>query len=387
MTTLLSDFRSAINAVTLPHPTDASLEIQRSGVLSACYAPFDHINPTARVVLLGMTPGAQQAGIALQALRAALARDESDEAALAKAKHTASFSGPMRKNLVAMLDRVGLHKILGLDTCEQLFTTHTHLVHFTSALRYPVFVDGRDYSGSPAILATPFLAAMCDRWLAEEISQLADAFWIPLGKEAKSVLSHFAAQGCLDRKHILEGIPHPSGANAERIAYFLGRKSRQSLSAKTNPDQIDTAREKLTAAIARPGTTPPTIRMKVSPPTPVSAPTTSTSPTAVTKAKTSTRDRRADRFAKTFVLLDPQGNPRFPMRAANGAFVLSLRGVNMHHAEHAIHVADEEKAYQMVASGTYKIRAVRGTGDPANLLGVGDRAISKVVRRDGHDIP
>ena len=38
-------------------------------------------------------------------------------------------------------------------------------------------------------------------------------------------------------------MPHPSGANAERIAYFLGRKSRDQLSVKTNADRIDDARE------------------------------------------------------------------------------------------------------------------------------------------------
>lgn len=38
---------------------------------------------------------------------------------------------------------------------------------------------------------------------------------------------------------------HPSGANAERIAYFLGRKSRSALSAKTNPDKLDRAREEM----------------------------------------------------------------------------------------------------------------------------------------------
>ena len=43
---------------------------------------------------------------------------------------------------------------------------------------------------------------------------------------------------------------HPSGANAERIAYFLGRKSRDQLSVKTNPDKIDAARTALLRQIA-----------------------------------------------------------------------------------------------------------------------------------------
>jgi hypothetical protein len=35
---------------------------------------------------------------------------------------------------------------------------------------------------------------------------------------------------------------HPSGANAERIAYFLGRKARDALSGKTQPDVVDEGR-------------------------------------------------------------------------------------------------------------------------------------------------
>ncbi len=53
------------------------------------------------------------------------------------------------------------------------------------------------------------------------------------------------------RDRILHGLPHPSGANAERVAYFLGRKDRSTLSAKTNGAQIDAAREALLAQMAQ----------------------------------------------------------------------------------------------------------------------------------------
>tara|TARA_R110001583_G_scaffold191912_1_gene357798 strand:- start:16829 stop:17005 length:177 start_codon:yes stop_codon:yes gene_type:complete len=49
----------------------------------------------------------------------------------------------------------------------------------------------------------------------------------------------------LDHKRILDGLPHPSGANAERIAYFLGSKSKDALSAKTNANKLDQARESM----------------------------------------------------------------------------------------------------------------------------------------------
>lgn len=244
-TSLLERYRSTITATPTVNPADPSLLIERSGGLSCHYAPFDHINPHARVVLLGMTPGTQQARNALDALRRALAQGHPDADALAIAKATGSFSGAMRNNLVAMLDAIGLHRNLSINSCAELFGSRADLVHFTSALRYPVLFDGGNYQGTPSILATPFLRQMAERWLGEEVQVLADAFWIPLGKEAKSVLQHFTTKGIISQDRCLDGLPHPSGANAERVAYFLGNKPRGALSAKTNADDLDARKRRL----------------------------------------------------------------------------------------------------------------------------------------------
>lgn len=266
-TLMLERYRSAITATQGVAPADPSLLIERSGNLSCHYAPFDHINSRARVVLLGMTPGTQQARNALDALRSALAQGRSDVEALAIAKTTGSFSGPLRSNLVAMLDAIGLHRKLGINSCAELFGSREDLVHFTSALRYPVLLDGANYQGSPSILATPFLRQMAGRWLAEEVQALADAFWIPLGNEARSVLLHFAAEKLINRDLCLDGLPHPSGANAERIAYFLGNKPRNALSAKTNADDLDTRKQRLLSQLGHDD--PATVAQQAPTPAPV----------------------------------------------------------------------------------------------------------------------
>lgn len=90
---------------------------------------------------------------------------------------------------------------------------------------------------------------------------------------------------------------------------------------------------------------------------------------------------RADRLAHTFVLVDYQDRPIYPIRLMSGAFQLAPRGSKTHHKEHAIEVTDEDRAFAMVASGTYKIRAVRGRTDAPSLLGVGDRAVKSIVRK------
>jgi len=48
------------------------LAIAGSGSLKVWYAPFDHVNAEARVAIVGITPGAQQATNALLAARAAI---------------------------------------------------------------------------------------------------------------------------------------------------------------------------------------------------------------------------------------------------------------------------------------------------------------------------
>jgi UDP-N-acetylmuramyl pentapeptide synthase len=80
------------------------------------YSPFDHVNLSAKIVIVGLTPGLQQARNALAAARSALNKGASVETAAAEAKVYASFSGPKRNNLIRLLDYIGIARILGVDS-------------------------------------------------------------------------------------------------------------------------------------------------------------------------------------------------------------------------------------------------------------------------------
>lgn len=228
-----------------------ALTLHREGDLTVAWAPFDYVAEKARLVVVGITPGRQQAENALCAFQQALAVGHSPEAALRPAKMTGSFSGPMRSNLVDMLNHVGAHRVFGVATCATLFDPQHELAHFTSALRHPVFVGGENYNGTPPMTRHPALRHMIETHLADEARALPNALWLPLGPKPSLALEHLVARGCLDRTRILDGLPHPSGANGERIAYFLGRKDRAALSAKTPPDAIDGARARLIEQLSR----------------------------------------------------------------------------------------------------------------------------------------
>jgi len=221
------------------------LNLAQQGAITIAYAPFDHVPLHADLVIVGITPGRTQAINAIAAACTALRDGKDNKEASRLAKITGSFSGLMRGNLIAMLDHVGLASALRIATCTTLFDPDRESVHLTSALRYPVFVGGANYNGSPDMLKTPLLKSMIDACLGDEARRLSKAVWLPLGPQPARALDYLCNRGLLDRKQVLVGLPHPSGANAERIAYFTGRKTREVLSSKTNPDTLDAALIKL----------------------------------------------------------------------------------------------------------------------------------------------
>ncbi len=219
--------------------------------LAISYAPFEHIQYGARIAIVGITPGAQQARNALMEAKRQLAAGKDYATALRAAKTFASFSGPMRTNLVAMLDYIGLPRWIGVSSTSELWSSSSNLVHFTSAIRYPVFVDGQNYSGAPSMVATPLLREILISSLGQEVEALRDAVWVPLGPKASEGLDLLVKLGLLPAGRVLSGLPHPSGANAERIKYFLSQKDKTSLSAKTSPGPIDMSRTRLLEQVAK----------------------------------------------------------------------------------------------------------------------------------------
>jgi hypothetical protein len=249
---LLPRFIDAIRAVdlaqvTAPGQIPESFVLAREGRLATCYIPFESVNAAARVVVVGITPGFNQWKNAVAEAQRQLALGAAQDQLLHAARIAGAFSGAIRPNLVALLDAISVARWLGIDSCASLFGEHAHLVQITSILRHAVFVNGKNYSGTPNMTRTPYLQQQMLDWFALEAAQLGDAIFIPMGSTVSEGLDWLAARGVIRPERILHGLPHPSGANAERVAYFLGRKDKASLSANTNGDQIDAARTALVA--------------------------------------------------------------------------------------------------------------------------------------------
>ncbi len=252
MNTLLPRFIEAIRAldlqqVTKPDRIPEAFVLAREGRLATCYIPFESVNASARVVIVGITPGFNQWKNAMAEAQRQLGLGATEQELLHAARLAGAFSGAIRPNLVALLDAIGVQRWLGIATCATIFGEDAGRVHVTGALRHAVFVSGKNYSGAPAMTRTPFLQQQILEWFAPEAEALREAVFIPMGSTTGETLDWLAARGVIDKVRILHGLPHPSGANAERVAYFLGRKDKATLSSNTNGDQIDATRAALLA--------------------------------------------------------------------------------------------------------------------------------------------
>jgi len=228
----------------------ATLRVAVDGELEVCYAPLEVVNADAKVVIIGITPGQTQMINSVAEYRRQLIAGADYQHALRAAKLTGAFSGAMRPNLIQLLDGIGLQEALGIETCGDLFGANSRLAQTTSVLRNPVFLRGGNYNGTPSMVTHPLLRDQVLDLFAEDIRLTPDAVLVPLGNRVAQALHWLASEGVIKRDRILDGLPHPSGANSERIAYFLGRKSRTALSPKTDPRRLDGSREEVIERVA-----------------------------------------------------------------------------------------------------------------------------------------
>lgn len=233
-----------LNLSLLNSPSDLPglLQLETHQNLSVYYAPFDFVNEQAKIVIVGITPGFTQlknAYLSLQkSTRAGLAIDQ----LLRNVKSDASFSGSMRQNLIDMLDHIGINKWLDIPSSADLFSSRADLLHSTSALKYPVFVNGANYNGTPNMIKHEILSRYLVESLGQEVKALKDALFVPLGPKPSAALEYLANKGLVSRERILTGFLHPSAASQERVNYFLGKKPKSQLSTKTNAKLIDDAK-------------------------------------------------------------------------------------------------------------------------------------------------
>lgn len=201
--------------------------IGSDGDLHMYYAPHnEYINNKAKIIIVGITPGWTQMKTAYEQFSKGLADGSDITRVLRDVKKAASFSGGIRAHLISMLDECGVHKVIGTKSSSALFGEERFLLHTTSVIKYPVFFQGKNYTGhQPPVKKSPLLSEFAYHVFPEELKQIEQpALIIPLGKSVAEVFSQLNNEGKVPEHFILEGFPHPSGANGHRIKQFSQKK-------------------------------------------------------------------------------------------------------------------------------------------------------------------
>ena len=89
---------------------------------------FYYVNPKAEVVIVGITPGNSQ----VKGKREGLSPEE--------VKRAYAFKGGIRKNIVKMLDYIGVNTLLGIKSCASLWGEDFGRVELTSLLKDATYV-------------------------------------------------------------------------------------------------------------------------------------------------------------------------------------------------------------------------------------------------------
>ena len=209
------------------------------------YIPFDWINTNAKLIVVGITPGLTQWLNGVKTAKGGLERGMSDDEILREVKQFAAFSGTIRPNLLRLMDSIGIPKLLGIDSSEQLFSDRADLVHWTSLFVNPIFCESKNYSGSPApSLKCPLMNRSIEEGILREIEACKNAWILPVGKPPNDIFKTLIKKGRVPAERVLLGMIHPSNASAERVACWLGTKTT-GFSVKTDPVKILDAKQKM----------------------------------------------------------------------------------------------------------------------------------------------
>ena len=196
------------------------------------YIPFEHIERRARLVIVGITPGTTQLGLAYAKTQELQRAGTSVTEILRIVKSHAAFGGSMRTNLLRMLRHFGFASILGVSDEEDLWGSAANLLHSTSVVPHAAFEDGKMFNGSfDDVLRSPILRDCFESHFVTELALLpSDAVFVALGDTPLGALDHCASRGLIPSGRILGAFAHPSGSGGSQVGVYLGERDPSGLS-------------------------------------------------------------------------------------------------------------------------------------------------------------
>ena len=173
---------------------------------------FDYVNPKAKVVIVGITPGnSQQKGS-----REGMSPRE--------IKRKYAFAGTLRKNMVRMLDYVGVNSLLRIDSCESFWEQDFDRVEMTSLLKDATYVVGKRgksmFKDTEIIAKSKELTEKYENGFVRDCEQYKQAkLFVACGQGVYDELMKLKGRGVIAAPVV--AIAHPSGNNAIRVKYYM----------------------------------------------------------------------------------------------------------------------------------------------------------------------
>ena len=173
---------------------------------------FDYVNSKAEVVIVGITPGnSQQKGS-----REGMSPRE--------IKRKYAFAGALRKNMVRMLDYIGLNSLLRIDTCASLWEQDFDRVEMTSLLKDATYVVGQRgktmFKDTEIIAKSKELSEKYENGFVRDCEQYKQAkLFVACGQGVYDELMKLKGRGVIAAPVV--AIAHPSGNNAIRVKYYM----------------------------------------------------------------------------------------------------------------------------------------------------------------------
>ena len=193
------------------------------------WAPFDYVNRDAKLVIIGVTPGPNQALRSYAAVQSAFAKGAEPQAEIEKIKAASSFRGEIiEPNLKSLLEHSGLAERAGIKDIDGLWTKEAFKVHFTSTIRYPTFINRKLFNNQIDSLRHPELRKYVETHLSAELAAVPiDAVIVALGQKGPRIVRHAAKVAGIDPRRII-ALPHPSGSATGAVRDFLSKTRTQS---------------------------------------------------------------------------------------------------------------------------------------------------------------
>lgn len=221
-----SRFAAGMQALPVNTERDRRMLLWEEGKHQLYYIPFEHLNPAARLVIVGISPGPDQMKIAYNTARTSLAKGLPHDEASRRAKHAGAFGGLLRTNLCKMLDHFDIPAWLGVPTSLALFEQRQDLIYSTSVVPHAAFIgeDGLSKDFKTVLQVPAFYECFMDCFVKRIPELHPDAKFLALGHVVKDALEWCVAHGHLDRSRVLGTVPHPSGNGGSQVRIFVGEK-------------------------------------------------------------------------------------------------------------------------------------------------------------------